>query len=68
MNDTPARRKDGKYEEKLGETWVAEYAEDPVTGLWQVEIFKHDVPEWRDIGYTTLEEASQSAKDYYNQL
>lgn len=68
MNDVPIKRRDGKYEQRLGEKWIAVYAEDPATSLWQVEIFNHDVPEWRDIAYVTLTEASQSAKNYYDQL
>ncbi len=68
MNDGPVRRTDGKYEERLSDLWVVEYAEDPATGLWQLDIFKHDVPEWRDIGYPSLEEARRAAKEYYSQL
>jgi hypothetical protein len=57
----------GKYEEDLGAGWFAEYSEDPANGLWQVEIFKHDVPEWRAMDYASLEEARQAAQGFYAQ-
>lgn len=68
MNDPVNRRLDGKYEEKLEEGWLAEYTEDHDTGLWQVEIFKHSVAEWRGIDYTSLEEARQAAHEFYDQV
>lgn len=65
--DTLVKRTDGKYEERLSDDWMAEYLEEPETGLWQVEVFKHDVSEWRTSGYMSIEEARQSAEEYYNQ-
>ena len=62
------KRPDGKYEESLGDIWVAEYAENSETDLWQVEVLKHDVPEWQTSGYASLEDARQAAHDYYDQL
>ena len=67
MADVVVERADGKFEESLGGTWTAEYAEDPETGLWVAEVFKHDVPEWRESGYATLEECRQGARDFYDQ-
>lgn len=68
MVDDLIKRTDGKYEETLGETWVAEYAEDPETGLWDVQISKHAVVEWREPGFATLEDARRAAVEYYDQL
>lgn len=68
MNDTEiSRRKDGKFEEQLGDNWTAEYSEDPGTGLWEVEVFKHDVPEWHEIDLDSLEDARRSAFEFYRQ-
>lgn len=68
VNDTCIKRPDGKYEERFSEMWVAEYAEDPATSLWHVEIFKHDLSEWRSIDHTSLQEARQAARDFYDQI
>ena len=68
MNIVLKKRPDGKYEEKLGGFWFAEYSEHPVTGLWQVEVFKRDVPELFAIDYASLEDARQAAQNYYNQI
>jgi hypothetical protein len=68
VNPSITKRLDGKYQEILGETWLAEYLENSDTGLWEVEIFRHDVPEWRETGYDSLEEASQAAHDYYDRI
>lgn len=68
INETCAKRPDGKYELRLSEIWTVEYEEHPATGLWQAEIFKHDVPEWRAIDYASLEEARQAAQSYYDQV
>ena len=62
------KRLDGIYEERLGDIWTAQYSPEPATGLWQVEILKDDVLEWQTSGYTSIEEARQSAQEYYNQL
>lgn len=66
--DALVKRADGKYEERLSDIWAAEYSEESATGLWQVEVFKHDVSEWQASGYSSIEEARQSAVEYYNQL
>jgi len=65
--DAIMKRLDGKYEERLSEVWVVEYSENPGTGLWEVEIFKHDVPEWHSIDFESLEDARQAAYNFYNQ-
>lgn len=62
------KRPDGVYEESFNEDWYAEYSEDPQTGLWRVDIFKHDVPEWRNLDFESLEEAVEAAKEYYSQV
>lgn len=61
------KRPDGKYEESLGDIWVAEYAENSETDLWEVKVLKHDVPEWQASGYASLEDARQAAYNYYDQ-
>ena len=68
MSEPLVKRPDGKYEESMGEILVAEYAENPETGLWEVEILKNDAPEWHTIGYASLEDARQAAHDYYDQV
>lgn len=68
MNDDVLnKRRDGKYEERLNEIWVAEYCENPDTGLWEVEIFKSDVAEWYSLDFISLDDARKAAYDYYNQ-
>ena len=68
MTKPLVKRPDGKYEESLGDIWSAEYAKNLGTGLWEVEILKHDVSEWHTIGYASLEDARQAAHDYYDQV
>jgi hypothetical protein len=68
VNEIVTQRTDGKYEERLDEVWLAEYSEDPGSGLWQVEIFKHNLAEWHGTEYTSLEEARQAAQEFYNQI
>jgi len=67
MDKDLVKRTDGKYEEKLGDIWIAEYAEDPATGLWEVQIFKHGGREWHGAGYATLEESQRAAHELYAQ-
>ena len=67
LNNTIVKRLDGIFEEQLGNRWTAQYSEDSDTGLWVVEIFNHNVPEWRSQDFTSLEEARQAAHDYYDQ-
>jgi hypothetical protein len=66
-DDALVKRLDGKYEERLSKTWVVEYSENPSTSLWEVEVFKNDVPEWRSLDFDSLEAARQAAYDFYNQ-
>jgi hypothetical protein len=62
------KRHDGKYEERLDETWVAEYFEVPENGLWRVEVFNHDVSKWVEEGFASLEEAQQAAHNFWDQV
>lgn len=66
MDREIVRRPDGVYEERFDALWIAEYAEDPENGLWTVEVFKHDVPEWREEGYSTLNDCRRDALAYYD--
>jgi hypothetical protein len=68
MTGTLIKRPDGKYEESMGEIWIAEYAENTESGLWEVEILKHAVSEWQDGDYASLDDARTAAHDYYNQV
>lgn len=68
LTEPVVKRTDGKYEETLGDTWVAEYAENSETDLWDVEVLNHDVVEWQTSGYASLEQARQAAHDYYDQV
>ncbi|WP_455197563.1 hypothetical protein [Kaarinaea lacus] len=61
-----AKRRDGKYEEQLGENWIAEYSEDPMNGLFEVEILHHDVSEWFASNFDSLEDAQEAAHEYFN--
>jgi len=62
------KRPDGVYEETLSDNWYAEYKEDEEYGLWTVDLYKHDVPEWHDVDFESLEEAARAAHDYYNNV
>ncbi len=66
-DDALVKRLDGKYEERLSEVWVVEYSENHGSGLWEVEIFKNNVPEWRSIDFESLEDARQAAYNFYDQ-
>ena len=61
------QREDGVYEETFSDAWYAEYFEDPGSGLWRANLFKHDVAEWREDDFESLEEAAAAARDYYAQ-
>ena len=65
--DTLVKRLDGKYEERLSEVWVAEFSENPSTGLWDVDVFRSDVPEWRSVDFDSLDDARQAAYNFYDQ-
>ena len=68
MNDEALnKRRDGKYEERLSESWIAEYSENLDTGLWEVEIFKSDVAEWYSLDYVSLDDARKAAYNFYDQ-
>jgi len=62
------KRQDGKFEERLDDTWMAEYFERPENGLWRVEIFNHDVSKWVEDGFASLEEAQEAAHNYWDQV
>lgn len=68
MNNTITKRLDGKYEEGLDESWIVEYLEHPATGLWEVEVFKHNVAEWHGTDFASLEEAREAARYFYDQI
>lgn len=65
--ETMVHRRDGKYEERLGSIWLAEYSENNETGLWEVELFKHDVPQWHGLGFESLDEARAAVRNFYDQ-
>ena len=65
-DEAVTKRLDGTYEERLDDTWLAVYMELPDTGLWRVEVFNHNVSEWVEEGLTSLEEARQSASNYWD--
>lgn len=66
--DPPIRqRSDGKYDQRLGDKWVAEYCEEPQSGLWRVDLYHRDVAEWVSVGYSSLEDAARAARDYFDQ-
>jgi hypothetical protein len=65
--DTLVRRRDGKLEERVGEDWVAEYSENSDSGLWEAEVFKHDVPEWHGLDFGTLEQARAPVWNFHDQ-
>ena len=67
-SSTLNRRLDGNYEESLGNNWIAKYAENTESGLWDVEVFKHDVSEWQATGYASLDDAREAAEEYYEQV
>ena len=68
MNQILVKRLDGKFEERLDDNWLAEYYEDPQSGLWKVEIYHHDVPEWMSQEHESLEEAQQAAHNFFDQI
>ena len=65
--DTLVKRLDGKYEERLSEVWIAEFSENPNTGLWDVDVFRSDIPEWHSVDFDSLEAARQAAYNFYDQ-
>jgi hypothetical protein len=66
MNGEIVQRTDGVYEERFDAVWTAEYAEDPENGLWTVDLFRHDVPAWREVGYSTRDDCRRAAVAYYD--
>jgi len=62
------RRADGTYEQRLGDPWTAQYLEDPGSGLWRAELFRHDVPAWVSIDHESLDDAAQAVRDHLDQL
>ncbi len=61
------KRRDGKYEQRFGGEWVAEYMEEPESGMWRVDLFRHDVAEWVSTDYPSLEEAEHAVLSYLSQ-
>lgn len=57
---------DGVFSELLYDSWIAEYTENAETGLWQADVFKGDVGEWKTAGFESLEEACQAVRDLYS--
>lgn len=57
-------RRDGTYEQRITDRWTALYMVDPDSGLWRVELFLADVPEWMSPGHPSLEEAARLARGY----
>lgn len=64
----PVKRSDGKYEERLVNDWLIEYFEEPLSGLWRVELFQHNIAEWTSTDFSSLEEARDAAYNYVDQL
>lgn len=64
----PGEELDGRYLERMADNLTVEYFENTETGLWDVEIYLHDVPEWKSMDYISLENAQKAAYEYYNQL
>ncbi len=62
------KRVDGIYEQRLGNVWVAEYWEDPATGLWRAEVFRNNVAKWASNSHLSIEEAERSVRNYLDQL
>lgn len=58
----------GIFREMLNDNWYVEYSEDPDTGLWQANVFKNDVAEWKNTDFESVEEARQAAAEFYEQL
>lgn len=65
--DKVKKRVDGKLEQRFDSKWIAEYYEDPDTGLWRVDIFQHDAPQWSSQYFESLDEAQKAAIDYIDQ-
>ena len=42
--------------------------EHPMTCLWHLEVFKHDVPEWPVTDYASLEDVRQTAQNDYDRV
>lgn len=58
----------GVFREMLNGSWYVEYSENPDTGLWQADVFKNDVAEWKNMDFESLEEARQAVVEFYTQL
>lgn len=55
----------GVFREMLNGSWYVEYSADPDTGLWQANVFKHDVAEWKNMDFESLEDARQAVEEFY---
>jgi len=65
--DDVVRSEHGIISEVFSHDWRAEYTEDPKTGLWNVELFKHDVSKWVAIDQVSLACARECARNFYDQ-
>lgn len=57
----------GVLREQFSASWYADYSEDPNSGLWRAEVYKHDVPEWCEVDLESLRVAMELARDFYQQ-
>ncbi len=62
------KRRDGKYEQRLGDEWFIEYWEDPRSDLWRAEVFHKYVAKWVSKGHLSMEEAGRAVRNYLDQL
>lgn len=67
MPDGVTGSANGIIPEVFSAVWRAEYMEDPDSGLWRAEIFRHDVSECCEIDLESLAEAREFARDFYDQ-
>lgn len=58
----------GKRVQQPADRWVAEYFEDPASGLWRAELFHREVPEWVSVNHSSLQEAARAVREYLAQL
>ncbi len=65
---TLVEQPNGIFREMLNGSWYVEYSEDPDTGLWQANVFKNDVSEWKNTDFESVEDARQAATEFYEQL
>jgi|GEM_PF-419348 hypothetical protein len=69
-NTPPAhltKAQNGVLREQFNASWYADYSEDPNSGLWRAEVYKHNVPEWCEVDLESLRVAMELARDFYQQ-